>query len=111
MERRLPRLADALRPAALVVLAVMLVMRLGPVCEAVANASPVAAEMAGCEGKPKPAKALQQAACSTPCTAVQASALALIDAAPPIRMALRPLPVASLSGMPIPPATPPPRTV
>ena len=75
-----------LRLAALAVLAVMLVMRLGPICEAVANASPVASEMAGCEGKPKPGKGPQQAACSTPCTAVQASALAPVDAAPPIRV-------------------------
>jgi hypothetical protein len=111
MERRLPRLAGMLRLAALAVLAVVLVMRLGPICEAVANASPVASEMTGCEGKPKPGKAPQQAACSTPCTAVQTGALAPVDAAPPVRMAFRPLPVVGLAGMPIPPATPPPRTV
>lgn len=85
MERRLPRLAGMLRLAALAMLAVVLVMRLGPVCEAVANASPVASEMAGCEGKPKPRKAPQQAPCSTPCMAVQASAMAPVDATPPVR--------------------------
>lgn len=111
MERRLPRLAGMLRLAALTVLAVVLVMRLGPICEAVANASPITSEMAGCEGKPKLGKVPQQAACSTPCTAVQTGALASVAAAPPVRMAFRPLPVVGLAGMPIPPATPPPRTV
>lgn len=100
-----------LRLAALAVLALVLVMRLGPICEAVANASPVALKMAGCESKPKPGKAPQQAACSSPCAAVQASALVPVDVAPPARLALRPLPVVGLTGMPIPPATPPPRTV
>jgi hypothetical protein len=40
-------------------LAVVLVLRLGPICEAVANAAPVASDMAGCENKQKPTKAPQ----------------------------------------------------
>ena len=111
MERRLPRLAGTLRLVALAMLAMMLVMRLGPICEAIANAAPVASEMAGCEGTQKPAKAPQHAACSTPCTAVQPTVLAPVDAAPSVRMALRPRHVEGLIGMPVPPATPPPRTV
>lgn len=92
-------------------LAVMLVLRLGPICEAVANAAPVASEMAGCEGSHKPTKAPQQAACSTPCVAIESEALAQAGAAAPIRMAIKPLPVTGLMGMPVPPATPPPRAV
>ncbi len=111
MERRLPRLAGALRLTVLAVLAVVLVMRLGPICEAVANAAPVASEMAGCAGEQKPGKVSQQVACSTPCTAVKADAFASADAAPPVRIALRPLPIEGLEGRPVPPATPPPRAV
>jgi hypothetical protein len=49
VERRLNRLARPLRLAVLTMLAVMLVLHLGPICEAVANAAPVASEMADCE--------------------------------------------------------------
>ncbi len=111
MNRRLPRLAGRLRLAVLVMLAVLLVMRLGPICEAAANAAPAASEMAGCEGKQKPNKVPQQSACSTPCMAVRGDAPAQVAAAPPMPMAFSPLPVAGLVGMPVPPATPPPRIV
>jgi len=111
VERRLNRLARPLRLAVLTMLAVMLVLHLGPICEAVANAAPVESGRADREGRHKPKKAPQQAACSTPCMAVQSEALAQTGPNAPIRIALKPLPVAGLMGMPVPPATPPPRAV
>jgi hypothetical protein len=111
MGRLISSLAKPLRFAVLAALAVMLVMRLGPACEAVANAAPIASDMSGCEGKSKPAKIPQQVACSTPCMAIPGEAHAYVEAGSPIRAAHRPTPIAAMAGMLVPPATPPPRTV
>lgn len=111
MGRLISPLAKPLRFAMLAALALMLVMRLGPACEAVANAAPIASDMSGCEGKSKPGKISQQAACSTPCMVVAVEPLIHADAASPIGAAYRPMPMAAMTGMLVPPATPPPRTV
>lgn len=51
VEHGLHHLAGLLRMTALVMLGFLLVARLGPLCEAAAEAAPVGATMANCDGK------------------------------------------------------------
>ena len=105
--------ASLLRRVALILLAVLLLARLGPFCEVSAQAAPIASPMAGCEGKGSsaPQKKFVDAACATPCVAVPGEAIA--------RVGLRPMPAASpwpasyvkMDDLPVAPAIPPPRTV
>lgn len=109
------------RPASLIVrglvlavLAVMLLVRLGPLCEAAAMAAPpVASQMMDCAGKPTraSAKQLPPAACATPCAAMPG--VAAIGGEPLPFSALLPTPAkpAGLIGLARAPATPPPRSV
>lgn len=100
------------RTAALVALAALLLLRLGPFCEAAAQAAPLAPAMAGCDekGSDTPAKKASVSACMTPCTAVRGEALARAEPAPAFSIAPWSSPVSSLVGLPVPPATPPPRS-
>jgi hypothetical protein len=102
-----------IRVAALAMLAVLLLGRLGPFCEAAAQAAPITQGMAGCdgEGTKTPQKKASLSACATPCTAVPGEALAPIEPITILPVAPWPEPLIGLAGAPIPPATPPPRTV
>jgi hypothetical protein len=107
---RLPRVI------ALSVLAMMLVLRVGPVCEATAPAAAPTAgvhdAMAGCEQtQGKPAGKAPAAACASACVATDPQQ---IDAAPPpMRAAATPIVSVhpDLEGRSGGPAPPPPRTV
>ena len=104
-------LASLLRFAVLGVLAALLLVRLGPFCEAAAHAAPIATVMTGCEGKGTPEKKAPVSACATPCAAVQGETLVRVE---PVRLpsiAPTPVPVSGMAGFPVPPATPPPQTV
>ena len=95
----------------LAALAALLLLRLGPFCEAAAQAAPIASAMAGCEGKGTPAKKASPPACAAPCTAVPGETLARVEPLSMPAIAPRPSPASSLVGLPIPPATPPPQAV
>jgi hypothetical protein len=104
-------LASLFRVALLGVFAALLLVRLGPFCEAAAQAAPIATAMTGCEGKGVPAKKAPASACATPCAAVQGETIARVE---PLRFpTIAPMPATApgLAGQPVPPATPPPRSV
>ena len=104
-------LASLLPIAVLGVLVALLLVRLGPFCEAAAHAAPIATVMPGCEGKGTPEKKAPVSACATPCTAVPGETLASVE---PVRLpAIAPIPVpaSGMVGFPVPPATPPPQMV
>lgn len=104
--------AGLLRTVALAVFAVLLLTRLGPFCEATAQAAPIAS-MSGCEdkGMPAPEKKGASAACATPCMAVPGEALARAEPLAITAVAPWPSRPSSIEGWPVPPATPPPRSV
>lgn len=104
-------LARLLRVTLIGVLATLLLMRLGLFCEATAHAATIAPVMAGCEGTGKPDKQGPSPACATPCTAVSGEMLARIDQVRLIAVAFAAAPVSVLNGLPMRPATPPPRAV
>lgn len=104
-------LASLLRIALFGALAALLLVRLGPFCEAAAQAAPIGMVMGGCEGKGMPEKKAPASACATPCAAVQGDTIARVE---PLRFpATAPMPasISSLAGQAVPPATPPPRNV
>lgn len=115
MTARGSSLSRFVRAAVFAVLAVMLVMRVGPICEAVAVAAvPGASAMAACEGDGHraPTKKAAEAICSTPCAvAVDGAPIARVAALPFTAIAPWPVDHAGLAGLPDPPATPPPQTV
>ena len=113
MTKGSPALARPLRTAVLVVLAALLLIRLGPFCEAAAQAAPIAPAMTGCNGQDgeTPDERASLSACATPCTAVPGEALARVEPHALAPVAPWPAPLTGLAGVPIPPATPPPRTV
>lgn len=106
-------LAGLLRTVALAVFAVLLLTRLGPFCEATAQAAPIASAMSGCEGKEMPAsdKKGTQAACAMPCMAVPGETLERGEPLPMTAVVPSPSHPSSIEGWPVPPATPPPRAV
>ena len=81
MTKGSPALARPLRTAVLIVLAALLLVRLGPFCETSAQAAPITAAMIGCEGeKTKPPEQKGSvSACATPCTAIPGDALARVE--------------------------------
>ncbi len=106
--------SQIVRGLVLAVLAVMLLVRLGPLCETSAMAAaPVASQMTDCASKPTraPAKQVPPAACATPCVAMPG--VAAVGGEPLPFAALLPSPAkpAGLIGMARAPATPPPRSV
>jgi hypothetical protein len=113
MTKGAPALARALRATVLVVLAALLLVRLGPFCETAAQAAPIASAMVGCDGDgtPAPVKKAPLSSCATPCTAVPGEALVRVEPIANHPVAPWPALLTGLAGSPIPPATPPPRTV
>lgn len=105
--------AGLLRTVALAVFAVLLLTQLGPFCEATAQAAPIASAMSGCERREMPAsdKKGTQVACATPCIAVPGEALERGERLPVTAVAPWPSHPSSIEGWPVPPATPPPRSV
>lgn len=108
-------LPQLVRAALFVALALMLLVRVGPLCESVAVAAvPSASAMASCEGMPANTsnKNMPAAACSMPCAAA-IDGQTVAHAAPMPFSAIAPWPIrqTGLVGLACAPATPPPRTV
>lgn len=110
---------NLLRGAMLAILALMLLVRLGPACEATAAAwgaggaaAPVISAMAGCEGMPVPSpdKKRASSACATPCISLPGQATASVEPAAHADPAPWPARHQGLTGPPLAPATPPPQT-
>lgn len=114
MSLRVRSFLDGVRVAACVMLAMMLLVRLGPWCETIAMAAtPAASTTMDCASTPinGPAKKTALSACATPCAAVPGEMVAHVE---PIAFApLSPWAVAhtGLFGLTSAPATPPPQTV
>ncbi|NIJ31566.1 hypothetical protein FHT00_003546 [Sphingomonas insulae] len=102
------------RTAAIVVLAVMMLVRLGPLCETIAMAAtPVASAAMDCANTPNhvPNKKIPPSACAMPCAAMPGETVAHVE--PMLFAPLSPWPVAhtGLLGLTSAPATPPPQIV
>lgn len=115
MARRVPSPFRLVRAALFAVLALMILVQVGPLCEAMAVAAvPSASAMAGCEGMPAhtPDNKMPAAACAMPCAAAIDGQL-VAHAAPMPLTAIAPWPIrqTGLPGLARAPATPPPRTV
>ena len=114
MSLRARPIFDGFRAAAFVMLAMMLLVRLGPWCETIAMAAtPAASTTMDCASTPinGPAKKTALSACATPCAAVPGEMVAHVK---PIAFApLSQWAVAhtGLFGLTSAPATPPPQTV
>jgi hypothetical protein len=113
--KRIMSFARIFRVIALSVLAMMLVLRVGPVCEAAANAAAPPAvvhdAMVGCEQPSgKPARKSSAAACASACVATDP--LRTGDATRPMLAAVSPIASVrpDLEGRTGGPAPPPPRT-
>jgi hypothetical protein len=109
--RLLPAFA---RTAAFLALAVMLLVRLGPLCETMAMAAPPAATaMSDCAGKPSdtPVKKSLSLVCGLPCVAVAGDTVAAVERLEFTKSSPRPEAQTRLSGLTSPPATPPPQTL
>lgn len=113
VEYQLRPLSSLLRMAALAMLAALLLVRLGPFCEAAAQAAPVSTVMAGCDGKGTgtPEKKTSASACATPCAAVRGDTLARGEPMRLASIALIPAPAPGMVGLPVAPAMRPPRLV
>ncbi len=101
------------RTATIVVLAVMMLVRLGPLCETMAMAAtPVASAAMDCANTPGhvPIKKFPPSACATPCAAMPGETVAHVE--PILFVPLSPWAVAhtGLLGLTSAPATPPPQT-
>ena len=102
------------RATAIVVLAVMMLVRLGPLCETMAMAAtPMAAAAMDCANTPDhaPTKKIPPSACAMPCAAMPGETVAHVK--PMLFAPLSPWAVAhtGLLGLSSAPATPPPQTV
>ncbi|MGC5799853.1 hypothetical protein [Sphingomonas sp. NFX23] len=95
------------------VLAMMLLVRLGPLCETMAMAAPPAASaMMDCASKSgAPIKKAPASACAIPCVAVAGETVEHIELVPSSRLSPWPALQMSLLGMAYAPATPPPQIV
>lgn len=89
--------------------AVMLLVRLGPICEASAQAGPIASAMAECEdkGPPAPGTKAQQPACATPCIAIPGEAVARVAVVSLPSIAPMPSRASKMAGRLASPETPP----
>jgi hypothetical protein len=114
MSLRILSLFGFARTAAIVVLAVMMLVRLGPLCETMAMAAtPIASATMDCADTPghAPTKKIPPSACAMPCAAMPGETIAQVE---PIPFApLPPWAVAhtGLLGLTSAPATPPPQIV
>ena len=114
MKRRARPLSKILHSMAFFVLAVMLLVRLGPLCETMAMAAPPApSAMMDCTSKSAgaPIKKAYASACAIPCVAVAGETVERIGLVPSSRLSPWPAPQTGLLGMAYAPATPPPQTV
>ena len=111
---RIRLLRAVARTAVFLALAVMLLVRLGPLCETMAMAAPSAATaMPDCASKPSdsPVKQLPSPACGMPCVAVAGDSIAPVQRPEFTASSPRPGAQTCLFGLTNPPATPPPQTV
>lgn len=111
---RIRLLRAVVRTAAFLALAVMLLVRLGPLCETMAMAAPSAAiAMPDCASKASdtPVKKLPSPACGMPCVAVAGDSIAPVKRPEFTASSPRPSAQTCLSGLTNRPATPPPQTV
>lgn len=113
MQLRINSLFRFARTAAIIVLAVMMLVRLGPLCETMAMAAtPVAFPAMDCANTPNPVpnKKIPPSACAMPCAAMPSETVAHVE--PMLFAPLSPWTVAHtrLLGLTSAPATPPPRT-
>lgn len=102
------------RGAAFALLAAMLLIRLGPLCETMAMASTtVASRTMECAGTPinAPARKTPPASCATPCVAVPGETIADVDQVPFTPLSPWAVAHTSLSSLTDAPATPPPQNV
>lgn len=103
-----------LRYSAFFLMALMLLVRLGPLCETMAMAAtPAASAMIDCasESKQNPAKKIPPSACAMPCAAVAGESVEPIKSILFGRLAPYSGEQATLFGQTSAPATPPPQIV
>lgn len=101
------------RTAAIVILAVMMLVRLGPLCETMAMAAtPVASATMDCANTPShvPNKKIPPAACATPCAAIPGDTVAHVEPMPFAPLSPWAVNHTGLFGLTSAPATPPPQT-
>lgn len=111
---RIRPLRAVARTAAFLALAVMLLVRLGPLCETMAMAAPSAATaMPDCASTPSdtPVKEAPSPVCGMPCVAVAGDSIAPVERLDFTRSSPQPCAQTRLIGLTSPPATPPPQTV
>lgn len=101
------------RTAAMIILAMMMLVRLGPLCETMAMAAkPIASAAMDCANTPShvPTKKIPPSACAMPCAAMPSEAI--VHTGPMLFAPLSPWTVAQsgLLGLTSAPATPPPQT-
>ena len=113
MSRRVFPFFQFARTAAIVVLAVMMLVRLGPLCETMATAAtPMAAAAMDCANPSghAPTKKIPPSVCAMPCAAMPGETVAHVE--PMLFARLSPWAVAhtGLLGLTSAPATPPPQT-
>lgn len=109
--RPIPQLV---RTLAFLVLAVMLLVRLGPLCETMAMAAtPAASAMMDCANKSTdaPAKKAPPSACAMPCAAVPGVTVEQPEPMPFARLSPWTVAQTGLLGLASAPATPPPQSV
>jgi hypothetical protein len=114
MSVRIRLLFQLVRSAALVILAVMLLVRLGPLCETMAMAAtPVASATMDCASTPidAPAKKLPLSACAMPCAAVPWETIAHVEPIAFTPLSRWTVAHTGLFGLTSAPATPPPQVV
>lgn len=102
------------RTAAIVVLAVMMLVRLGPLCETMAMAAtPIASAAMDCAETPGhvPAKKVPPSACAMPCAAMPGETIAQIEPRPFVPLSPWAVAHSGLLGLTSAPATPPPQIV
>lgn len=106
--------SQLVRTAALVVLAVMMLVRLGPLCETMAMAAtPAASAMEDCATTPTnaPDKKNAPPACAMPCAAMPGDTIAHVEPMPFATLPPWAIAHPGLLGLTSAPATPPPQIV
>lgn len=110
MSLRARPFSSIVRAAAYVILAVMMLVRLGPLCETMAMAAtPVVSATMDCANAP--AKKLSLSACAMPCAAVPGETIAYVEPIPFAALSPWTVPHTGLFGLTSVPATPPPQIV
>lgn len=102
------------RTAAIVALVVMMLVRLGPLCETMAMAAtPIASATMDCADTPghAPTKKIPPSACAMPCAAMPGETIAQIEPIPFVPLSPWAVAHSGLLGLTSAPATPPPQIV